>query len=271
MTALQQLGLDESSLLNEIEHILGVGSLSKSSSAKPSISPPKGFSFKEYSKPSSITTIHKHEPESYSQASHNITKSNWMRTASGGYVKEPSQENVTENFIGGKHNQTPAKSSASPQPPKRPAPPTDDKLTQKQFKSPLHIQTVITSQESKTISSEPVGSVTKFSSKPGDLNQSNQFSAQYTPLSQQQPCVPQRSSALTKTIYNTNVGSTTSLTLITDGQQTRSREGSLVAGHAVVNASPVGFSSTFKGTRLCTLCIVPGLLTVRSIVYCVKN
>ncbi|KAF2356120.1 hypothetical protein FHG87_013123 [Trinorchestia longiramus] len=177
--ALQQLGLNESSLLGEIESILGVGALSNAAPAvKPSISPPKGFTFTEHSKPSpsvSLLTSVKSQPTTTT-----IPTAKWMRTESGGYVKAPSQENLLDepkspndaSSFGKLHEESSSRSSK------------ETRVTTFQ---------ATTSQTKTSSASFPA----KFITKSTEFNQPNQFTAQYNNQAQQPPAQP-RSSSLTR-------------------------------------------------------------------------
>ena len=130
------MGYDESSLLGEIEQILGVGSLAKSEAKQNGdltgrISPPAGFTLKDSPKHISQNTYDT-QSISKSEVLNSITSSvktttvsnKWMRTTSGGYVKAPSHESILDVGDGDKNPEGTGYEDSSPQPPQRPDPPT---------------------------------------------------------------------------------------------------------------------------------------------------
>lgn len=245
LAALQQLGFDESSLLNEIEQILGVGSLNKTTTTvKPSISPPKGFSLNEYSKPATaLQNIKVPEPQEVPvRNASTVAKSNWIRTSSGGYVRASNQENLTENS---KQDQSiSTKQYSSPQPPERPASPAYELYATEQDKPEETSRTVITSQLAGTSANEAIRSVTKLNpTKICDFKETSKFSYQNS-LSQQ-ICNPLRSSSLTRPEVTSKSPVPTTIQ--------RSCEGTFGTGSGY-NATPIGFTQGNKGERLSSAC-----------------
>ena len=248
MSALLQMGYDESSLLGEIEKILGTGSLTdatKSPSIKPSISPPRGFTFNENQKhstsagTSTSSTQVSRETTSYStlvSASTATGGGKWMRTATGGYVKAPSQESVLE--------ESKNKSSPSPVPPKRPVPPASENgPTFKPSKSP-------SSPSASRGSSVP--SSPKFMPKNSNFNQPNQFTSHYQV---QTSPTPQRKVLAKPQETAQNIPGTRDLA--PSQEESSERRGPTPpvrttydpsgGGRGFMNSSPVGYSSADKG------------------------
>lgn len=266
LTALQQLGLNESSLLGEIESILGIGSLSKQSPApKSRISPPKGFSLSEYAKPATTSFSYPKKDPPHSQKFANVKtddsaaseKPKWMRTATGGYVKAPSQESLIDSSRGSKESLAQSKSSPTP----RPQSPKSSALYSTQTS---HF--VTTPSESKISSSEPSPIATTFVPKSTEFNQPNPFITQYSQA--QLPFSPQRSTSLTRTDLNyvqsgvgsfqRSVGPSLSPARAYAGGACQPPSGSAEslsgppqpATRFFYNKSPVAFSSTDKGDRV---------------------
>ncbi|XP_018020483.1 uncharacterized protein LOC108676805 isoform X7 [Hyalella azteca] len=176
-SALQQLGLNETSLLGEIENILGVGPLASSASApKPRISPPKGFTFTELNNPLQPANFKEPSP-AVEYNSSTASKSKWIRTESGGYVRVPSQENLLiddKNVVELKQQEPTSSPNVS----------NDTTVPSKS-----------TANSSKQTVS-PVTTVPKFTPTSRDFGQPNQFTAQIN--SQTKASSNQRSVSLTR-------------------------------------------------------------------------
>jgi len=235
VTALQQLGYDESSLLNEIEKILGVGPLADGSPQPNSqIEPPPGFTLSEYSKPTStFTSETTQQTFSSSKSVSNSSGTNtckWMRTSSGGYVKAPSQENVSSEYS----SDYKTKSSPSPVPPKRPAPPSDESQARPFNTSPSPVR---------------VPGSPKFIPNSSDFHQANQFTAQYN--SQTTSPTPRRKSPSRANTSNEFIqeSQVTSAHHLEDlrGPTPPIRGVASVGAQNILNASPVGYSPVYKG------------------------